>query len=353
MKRRLTLILAGVLLLALLAAGAAAAAPARTCTFTPSLVATFAAGDYGSFAEGMAADRHGNLWVSLTSWGLYDDAVNPPLTTSNIGQIWRVRPGAAPDLVGSLDLTPNGMMTGVAVDAADHVFVAVVGGGEPPTIDSGVFALDGRGKLTEVVKLLDGTFPNGLAFHGGLAYITDSATGCIWRTRVGGRLAEPKTPWLQDALLAPGDNGLGANGIAFRGDDVFVSVSEFGRIVRIPVRRNGMHGAPCLVCERPELVSADGIACDAFGGIWIAVNGDSTGATPSGALYRLSDAAGLRKIADDPGWFNYPTMPVFGTDWCTRDTLYVENGAFFSAYGDGSQPDIQALRVGVPGLPLR
>ena len=343
MKRRLALVLAGALLLALLAAGAAAAAPARTCTFTPSLVATFAAGDYGSFAEGMAADSHGRLFVSLTTWG----------ADTNTGQIWRIRPGAAPDLVGSLDLTPNGMMAGVAVDAADHVYVAVVGGGEPPTIDSGVFALDGRGKLTEVVKLLDGSFPNGLTFHGGLAYIADSATGCIWRTRVGGRLAEPKTPWLQDALLAPGDDGLGANGIAFRGDDLFVSVSEFGRIVRIPVRRDGMHGAPCVVCERPELVSADGIACDAFGGIWIAVNAGSTGASPSGALYRLSDAAGLRKIADDPGWLNYPTMPVFGTAWCTRDTLYVENGAFFSAYGDGSQPDIQALRVGVPGLPLR
>ncbi len=343
MKRRLTLVLAGALLLALLAAGAAAAAPARTCTFTPSLVATFAAGDYGSFAEGMAADSHGRLYVSLTTWG----------ADTNTGQIWRVRPGAAPDLVGSLDLTPNGMMAGVAVDAADHVYVAVVGGGTPSTIDSAVFALDGRGKLTEAVKLLDGSFPNGLAFHGGLAYITDCATGCIWRTRVGGRLAEPKTPWLQDALLAPGDNGLGANGIAFRGDDLFVSVSDFGRIVRIPVRRDGMAGAPRVVCERPELVSADGIACDAFGGIWIAVNAGSTGASPSGALYRLSDAAGLQKIADDPGWLNYPTTPVFGTDRCTRDTLYVENGAYFSTYGDGTVPDIQALRVGVPGLPLR
>jgi len=44
---------------------------------------------------------------------------------------------------------------------------------------------------------------------------------------------------------------------------------------------------------------------------------------------------------------------VFGTDRCTRDTLYVENGAYFSTYGDGTVPDIQALRVGVPGLPLR
>ena len=58
MKRRLTLVLAGALLLALLAAGAAAAAPARTCTFTPSLVATVAAGDYVVLPRG-------TMWRSM------------------------------------------------------------------------------------------------------------------------------------------------------------------------------------------------------------------------------------------------------------------------------------------------
>ena len=44
-------------------------------------------------------------------------------------------------------------------------------------------------------------------------------------------------------------------------------------------------------------------------------------------------------------------MPVFGTTWATAATLYVENGAYYD-WVDGTSPDITALRVGVPGLPL-
>jgi hypothetical protein len=72
----------------------------------------------------------------------------------------------------------------------------------------------------------------------------------------------------------------------------------------------------------------------------------------SGGLYRLTPCMGLWAIADDPGWLNYPTMPVFGTASGTRCTLFVENGAYYG-WEDGSAPDVRALRVGVPGLPLR
>jgi hypothetical protein len=44
-------------------------------------------------------------------------------------------------------------------------------------------------------------------------------------------------------------------------------------------------------------------------------------------------------------------MPVFGTACGARTTLYVENGAYWS-WADGTAPDIIALHVGVPGLPL-
>ncbi|MEI6727747.1 MAG: hypothetical protein WCN81_16200, partial [Actinomycetes bacterium] len=274
----------------------------------------------------------------------------PPLMESDFGEIWKVTPDGHATLVVSKDITPYGMLLGVAV-RDDRVYVALYDQGAG-TISPGVYRVDGR-SLTQVVTLPAGAMPNGLAFHDGRLYITDSVTGRIWRTRVDGPLAEPKMPWLQDALLAPGGDGLGANGLAFRGDDLFVSVSDSGRIVRIPTRREGMPGAPRVVCERPELVSADGIAFDATGDLWITANHGTKGASPAGGLFRLSPRGALKTVADDPGWLNYPAMLVFGTDRCTRDTLYVENGAYFSAYGDGSQPDIQALRVGVPGLPLR
>ena len=83
MKRLvITLALAVLLLVAL-----AAPAGASTTVWQPRTVAMFSAGDYGAFAEGMAADSHGRLFVSLTTWGYYDETVDPSLWGSNIGQI--------------------------------------------------------------------------------------------------------------------------------------------------------------------------------------------------------------------------------------------------------------------------
>jgi hypothetical protein len=121
MKRLVTIFVLASLALALLAVGAGAA-PAQARAAEPGVVATFSPGDYGSFAEGMAADSHGNLWVSLTVWGLYDDSVDPPDMTSNTGQIWKIAPSGHATLKAAIDLTPYGMLLGVAV-RDDRVYV--------------------------------------------------------------------------------------------------------------------------------------------------------------------------------------------------------------------------------------
>ena len=357
MKRRLTLILAGALLLALLLACAAAAAPTKPAMFTPHLVTSFSAGDYGSFAEGMAADSHGALWVSLTRWGLYDDNVDPPLMTSNVGQIWKVTPDGHATLKVSKDITPYGMLLGVAV-RNDRVYVALYDQGAG-TISAGVYRVDGRA-LTQVVALPAGVWPNGIASHGRHLYIADSANGAVWRARLGKRLTTLSKPWLKDARLAPGDPttdptkaGIGANGLAFRGDQLSVSSPDGGVILSVHVRKDGTHGALRTVCHDAALLSADGIAFDATGGLWVTTNHGTKGASPAGGLFRLSPKGVLKTVADDPGWLNYPTTPVFGTTGHTRKTLFVENGAYFDFNMDGTHPDIQALSVGVPGMPLR
>jgi hypothetical protein len=61
----------------------------------------------------------------------------------------------------------------------------------------------------------------------------------------------------------------------------------------------------------------------------------------------------LRTVADDPGWLNYPTTPVFGATVHMRKTLFIENGSYFDFNMDGTHPDIQALHAGVPGMPLQ
>jgi sugar lactone lactonase YvrE len=357
MRRFTAIIVLAALLPAMLVAGAVAAAAAPAWTVTPDAVASFSAGDHGAFAEGMAADRSGALWVSLTNWGLYDDTVEPVVAESNMGEVWRVRPGHAPvRVVKATDLTPSGMLLGVATDGDGHVYIAAYDMGSGETAN-GVYLVS-KGKLTQIVELPVGAWPNGLAFRHGHLYITDSAQGAVWRARVGKGMSTPAQPWLQSDLLTGGDpssdpsmHGIGANGIAFRHGRLFVSVSDYGRIVQVPVLDTGKPGKPIVVAEADELRTADGIAFDAFGGLWVTTNSGTTAASPSGALYRLTPLAGTWTIADDPGWLNYPTTPVFGTTASSHCTLYVENGAYFD-FEDGSAPDVQALRVGIPGLTL-
>jgi sugar lactone lactonase YvrE len=349
MKRFVTILVLAALALALLATGAAAS-PGRAFAPKAGTIATFSPGLYGSFAEGMAADSHGNLYASLTTWGYYNETT--AAADSNIGELWKISPRGAAARVATKDLSPYGMLAGVAVDRHDRVYVAVWDMGAGTTIN-GVCRLE-NGELDPVVALPEGSWPNGLAFHDNRLYISDSALGAVWRVRVGSGVAAPEEAWVQNDLLAPGDptaGGLGANGIAFHNDRLFVAVADYGRIVRIPVRDDGTAGRPTTVCERAELTTADGIAFDIAGGLWIAVNSGTTGATPSGGLYRLTPGRSLTAVADDPGWLNYPTQPVFGTTPGTRGTLFVENGAFYG-YEDGSAPDIQGMHVGIPGLPL-
>lgn len=350
MRRLVILTALCAVLLALACAGAAAAAPAPT----PPTFATFDPGMYGSFAEGMAADSHGNLYVSLTTWG----------EATNTGEIWQVAPSGAMRLVASMDLTGYGMLTGVAVDRCGAVYVGFddmsAMYGEEPVIGASVWKVQEDGTLARAVTLSGAAMPNGLAFRGGDLFVTDSVLGAVWKARVGAGVTTVTEPWLQDGLLAPGDPaidptafGLGANGIAFKGDRLFVSVSDAGRIVRVRVRCDGSPGTPRVVREDDALKTADGIAFDALGRLWITTNFGTTGAETSGGLYRLTRRDRLVTVADDPGWLDYPTMPVFGRGLQAAGKLYVANGAYTTSYTYLTPPTVVAITAGVPAAPCR
>ena len=297
----------------------------------PPIVATFPAGDDGLFAESMAADRKGNLFASVTNW--------MPEGFSNIGQIWEIsRDGGLSPYGPQLD-AGGGLLTGIAFDDEGQLYVAAATFGEDPA--PGVFRVSPGGPSTRVLSLPDFSFPNGLAFHGGYLYVSDS-NGAIWRSRPRGDASEaPSTPWLEDPVLAPVDN-LGVNGIAFLGNSLYAVNADTGAVIRIPVLRDGAPGAPIVVASDPALVTADGVAFDVEGGLWIAVNHES-----GGALARVARDGSVTVVASDPGWLDYPTQPVFGTTGSAKATLYVENGAFFSG-----APNVIALDVGVRGQPL-
>jgi len=293
-------------------ATSAQAAPARFRVIT-----TFNPGD---FPESLAVDRSGTLYTSL----------------GFIGEVVKVTPRGHQQLLAHLDVgSAGGLITGLAFDSAGNLYVADATFEESPT-PPGIFRIGARGVVTRVATLPADSFPNGLAFHDGTLYFTDSTLGAIWRLPPGGKA----TIWLQDALLAPKTaDGIGANGLAFWRGSCYVAVSDSGTIVRVPFGAGGHPGAPVVVAQANLLQTADGIAFDIKGNLYIAVNDNR--------LVRLASDGALTQLAAKSDGLAYPTQPAFGTTGSTRTTLYLTNGAYY-----GGTPDIAAEDIGVRGLPL-
>ncbi|WP_449350346.1 hypothetical protein [Streptomyces shaanxiensis] len=111
------------------------------------------------------------------------------------------------------------------------------------TAETGVWRIAPGGEPRQIAKLPADGLPNGLALdeHRGVLYAADSVRGTVWRVPVtGGR----PTAWATATALAPvpSGTGFGANGIKVHGGAVWVSNTDRGTLLRIPVRRDGSAG---------------------------------------------------------------------------------------------------------------
>ncbi|MEU3985158.1 hypothetical protein AB0F77_34695 [Streptomyces sp. NPDC026672] len=96
----------------------------------------------------------------------------------------------------------------------------------------------------QIARLPRNGLPNGLALdeRRGALYAADSVLGTVWRVpRAGGT----PTAWAASGALAPeaGSGGLGANGLKVHRGAVWVSNSDRGTLLRLPVREDGSVGA--------------------------------------------------------------------------------------------------------------
>jgi sugar lactone lactonase YvrE len=298
----------GALLLAALALVVVAGASARSAlSLKPRTVVAWPYAGAGSFAESMTLGADGALYVSRTLWG----------ETTDYGQIERVtRDGRSRTIVVPPTDVDGGLFAGVALgpDGALYVALATFGTGDNAP---GVARVGKNGSLVRVLMLPSTSFPNGLAFHGGYLYVSDPAEGAIWRTRLGGPPSVQTEPWLQDPALEP-VTALGPDGIAFRGDTLYVTQYDRGQILRVPLGRDDAPGRIQVLAQSPALVSADGIAFDVLGNLWVAVNEPGTG-----RLVVVTPAGRVIVAADHPSWLDYPTQPVFAPTG-----LYLLNGSF-------------------------
>jgi sugar lactone lactonase YvrE len=332
---------ASMLLVYFMASAESTALHAET-VLKPHLVTTFPPDSrgYAFFAESITADKKGNLYVSLSNW-------------VDTCQVVRMSPdGTEKAVIASFpaDFCATGFLLGVAFDDTQRLYVATYNRG-PDVSFQGIYSIDNNGGLTLELSLPAASFPNGLAFHDGYLYVSDSAQGAIWRKGPGDPVVAT-SPWYTDAkILAPSQ--FGANGVAFYRDSLYIAVyfadaaSTSGSIVRLPIKHDGspFPHVVQVVPPDPRLATIDGIAFDILGRLWFTVNNSTPGVGGKFGFVNLDGSVHI--LADDPSWLDYTTMVVFGQTFPTMGTIFILNGGLNSG-----QTNLWSLFVGVPGVRL-
>ncbi|MBI3965001.1 MAG: hypothetical protein HY329_05135 [Chloroflexi bacterium] len=312
------------MVVAMLAVGQLGAASASTLAvqviaFTPPVL-----------PEGLTVDRHGNIHVGILTTGEIRTVSADRTTTTTLGTV----------PVG------KGLLTGLTTDRGGNVYAAL------PSFDPathGVWQVRPDGSARRFAALPADGLPNSLHFDSrGDLYVSDSFLATVWRITSNGVVQ----PWVQSSLLAGGvasqqPTGLsvGANGLAFdRNGDLYVNVTDFGRIVRVPARAGGVAGAPEIFVQSSELVGADDLTFDEQGGLFVAVNRQNK-------IVWIGPNAMPVTVATQADGLDFPASLAFGERGLDRGTLYVTNLAFLSlATGGTPRPSLMAIPLNVRGL---
>ncbi|MDQ0829424.1 sugar lactone lactonase YvrE [Streptomyces achromogenes] len=152
---------------------------------------------------------------------------------------------AVPD--ASTPVVGRAVVLGIARAENGTLYVTYATG----TRATGIWRIPARGgKPRQIAQLPANGFPNGLALdeRRGVLYVADSVLGTVWRVpRAGGK----PTAWARGAALEPRNARpaakVGANGLRLHRDAVWVSNTNAGTLLRIPV---GEAGSACAIQTR-------------------------------------------------------------------------------------------------------
>jgi sugar lactone lactonase YvrE len=273
----------------------------------------------GETPESIQFDRHGDMYVSLA------------LT----GEVRKIAPDGAQTALAFLPIAPEvqpcgnafglPIMGGVALDPQGNAYVSVA---SCDTAQIGVWKVAPDGETTHIGPLPANAVPNGIAYHAGHLYVADTNLGAVWRVDADGE--EAPAIWAQDPLLAPlPDFFPGPNGLQIFRGEVYVSVSDSGRIVAFPLSG----GAP--------RVHAEGVMLDDFA---FDVRGNLYGTTdPFNTLVRVAPDGSADVLLTAADGLDGPTAAAFD-----GDAIYITNGAF-PFFSTTRRPSIMRLDVGIRG----
>jgi len=282
-----------------------------------SVVATWPT---GSFAESVAIDPSGTIFVSLHT----DKAVV------------RVDPATgAVTPFASFDRPA----TGLAFMADGTLMVS---GGAPGQAPGVLWQVGREGTVRMIAEIADAAFLNGMTLLGERVLVCDSLGGVI-------HVCDPATRavsrWLADPLLLPpsAESAPGANGIKLFGDTVTISVTGADRLVRAPVSGD----VPGRLAVLAEQLRADDFCFGSDGSAYIATH-------PAQSLLRLRPNGQRTTLADAAHGMVGATAVAFGRTAKDRHCVYVTTtGGTGTVPEDRMEPaKLVRVEVGETGHPL-
>jgi sugar lactone lactonase YvrE len=320
--------------------------------------------------EGIAVNRaDGALFIGIRR-------TNGDLLTNELLRIDAAGHAAPYATLPQTPVDPTGAgssgVQGLAIDLDGIVFAALL------SMDAntrGVYKISNGG--AEVQRIAGSgsiLYPNALAFDNQRnLYVTDSLGGAVWRFDPDD-VNQTGELWFQHELLKPlptdplGTPLIGANGIAYFPDRLYVANTERGLIATIPIHPDGTAGSAATVAGGSpigQLITVDGIATDAQGNIHAVIPTYEAAALrvppllqPSGGyapIVRVDPDTGvvMATAGEEPTnpRFDVPLSLAFGTLGDDRATVFITNGSLPAAQGiAGPGPRILQVGIGVRGF---
>ena len=205
--------------------------------------------------EGIAADSHGNLYVSDFAVGGTSSGTGQVIVFDRDGRVSRtLNVAGSSTLLLGLDFHP----------VTRALLVIDFGAGKVLRVDPVT------GASTVFMTVTGASGLNALTFDAaGNVFVSDSAQGIIWKTGPGGGAA---TAWVTSPLLTTtGVPPFGANGLGFNKarNALFVANTGNDTIVKIPVA-SGVPGTPAVFVN--SINGADGLIVDEDDNLWVVAN---------------------------------------------------------------------------------
>ena len=189
----------------------------------------------GQTPENLALEPDGTADVTFAE-AAQVARVSPGGQVRILAQLPEPADGAACPVLGPLLRAPA-LTVGIVRDHTGSLYVALCTGSPD---QQGIWRVSPAGSARRIAALPADGIPNGMALdqRHGFIYVADSLLSVIWRVPIAGGTA---SAWVRSQQLAP-NGGLGANGLKLHDGAVWVSNTQLGTLMRIPIRHDGSAG---------------------------------------------------------------------------------------------------------------